>query len=308
MPDSSQIVFVDHPLSNGNAPAWASAWGEDRFGPWVQFRVGDARQKMRWILPGRFTMGSPETESGRDEDEGPQHEVQISEGFWIFDTPCTQQLWQAVMGDNPSRFQSPDRPVEQVSWEECQLFVSRMSERVPDLLLSLPTEAQWEYACRAGTETATYAGDLQILGLNHAPVLDGIAWYGGNCGVEFDLSAGYEIRWDEKQYEFATGGTRSVAKKRPNAWGLYDMLGNVWEWCLDVKRPYTDESVRDPVGPTSAVRVIRGGSWYGPAQFVRAAFRFALDPSIRDYDLGFRCSSSGHEPVKNEGGAGAERS
>src|SRR5512143_4332357 len=107
-------------------------------------------------------MGSPETEPGRWNDEGPQHKVTISKGFWLFDTACTQALWQAVMGNNPSRFTSPDRPVEQVSWNDVQDFLARINERIPGLALDLPTEAQWEYACRAGTDTATYAGGLKI--------------------------------------------------------------------------------------------------------------------------------------------------
>ena len=308
MTSSTPTIFFDHPLSNGNPPLWACAWGDDAFGPWALFRVGDARQKMRWILPGSFRMGSPETEAGRRDNEGPPHDVELSDGFWLFDTPCTQRLWQAVMGENPSRFQAPDRLVERVSWEDCQQFVRRIAELVPGLKLSLPTEAQWEYACRAGNDTATYADDLQILGVNNAPVLDEIAWYGGNCGVEFDLSEG-ESTTDRngKQYEFAKGGTRSVAKKKPNGWGLYDMLGNVWEWCLDGKREYAAVTVRDPCGPqqASADRVIRGGSWYGPALHVRSAFRYWIDPSNRYDDLGFRCSSSGREQGAREGGAGA---
>ena len=216
-------------------PDWASAIGRDGFGLWAEFSLEDVvRQRLRRIPPGRFMMGSPPGEEGRYEKEGPRRIVSIAEGFWLFDTPCTQELWEAVMGDNPSFFRSPIRPVEQVSWDEAGAFVGRLNGMLDGLELSLPSEAQWEYACRAGTTGATYAGDLEIKGQNHALVLDGIAWYGGNCGVDFELTDGYDTSsWPEKQYEFKTGGSHPVAGKAPNPWGLYDMLGNVWEWCLD---------------------------------------------------------------------------
>ena len=131
-------------------------WGIDQYGRWVSFSVpapGDTRvaQRMRWIPPGRFTMGSPDGETDRIGFEGPQHEVTIADGFWLFDTPCTQALWQAVMGDNPSNFQSPTRPVEQVSFDDVQAFMDKLNALVPGIDLSLPSEARWEYACRAGT-------------------------------------------------------------------------------------------------------------------------------------------------------------
>jgi formylglycine-generating enzyme required for sulfatase activity len=218
-----------HPLASGFPPPWASSWGQDRHAPWVAFSVGAVSQRLRWIPPGRFLMGSPEGEEGRFENEGPQCEVTITPGFWIFDTPCTQELWEAVMSVNPSYFRSPTRPVEQVSWDDCQVFVQRLNTRIDGLVLLLPTEAQWEYACRAGTTTATYAGDLKILGQHNAPVLDAIAWYGGNCGVGFELENGFDTtNWREKQHEFTRGGTRPVGLKEPNAWGLHEMLGNVW--------------------------------------------------------------------------------
>ena len=287
---------------DGAVPRWAEAWGSDRYGRWVTFGVDapdGARviQRMRWIPPGRFMMGSPESEVRRWSDrEGPQHEVTIATGFWLFDTPCTQVLWQAVMGDNPSRFQSPPRPVESVSFEQAEAFIRRLNTRLPGLDLELPSEAQWEYACRAGTRTATYAGDLDILGDNNAPVLDAIAWYGGNSGQGFELADGLDSSgWKDKQYPHARAGTRPVALKAPNAWGLYDMLGNVWEWCADMWHrdyrgaPADGAAWVTPARGGAAYRVLRGGSWFNVAAFARAAYRFGNVPSFRDDLIGFRC-------------------
>jgi len=248
--------------------------------------VGEATVRLRWIPPGRFLMGSPETEAGRYGGEGPQREVGIERGFWIFATPCTQEFWEAVMGFNPSRFHSPTRPVEQVSWNDCQKFVELLNDRLEGLVLSLPSEAQWEYACRAGTETATYAGDMEIVGENNAPLLDEIAWYGGNCGVEFDLPDGWDTSvWPQRQHKFKRGGTRLVGLKRPNAWGLHDMLGNVWEWCADAY-----EELGSGESEASADRVVRGGSWINRARLVRAACRNGYDPGNRPGSVGFRCA------------------
>jgi formylglycine-generating enzyme required for sulfatase activity len=147
-------------------------------------------------------MGSPAGEAGRwDDREGPQHEVHIRRGLWLAETPVTQALWVAVMGTNPSRFVSPDRPVEQVSWDDCQGFIEKLNGLVPGLDARLPTEAEWEYACRADTTTATWMGDLDIRGDNDAPLLDGIAWYGGNSGQGFELADGHDsTKWPSKQY------------------------------------------------------------------------------------------------------------
>jgi formylglycine-generating enzyme required for sulfatase activity len=287
-------------------PVWAQGYGYDGFGPFAEVFVGEVKQRFRWAPPGWFLMGSPPGEAGRDPGEV-QHEVELTHGFWIADTPVTQALWQAVMGSNPSRFVHPERPVERVSWDDAQAFIARLNEQQPGLELSLPTEAQWEYACRAGTTTATYAGDLEIVASSNAPVLDAIAWYGGNSGVDFDLAEGQEAYWSEKQYEFSRTGTRIVGLKRPNPWGLYDALGNVWEWCADWFDSYQNTLQADPSGPDrGARRVIRGGSWSNTARNVRAAFRDAYSPDFRYEILGFRLSR-GHAPQPAErpsGGAG----
>jgi len=284
-----------HPLATGCPPDWASGWGQDRYGVFVEFTLQEITQRLRWIPPGRFWMGSPEEEPGRHDNESPRHRVTFSQGFWLFDTPCTQALWEAVMGNNLSRFQSPTRPVEQVSWDDAQTFLSNINEQIPGLNLVLPSEAQWEYACRAGTETAIYTGDLEILGERNASALDPIAWYGGNSGVDFDLADGEDSSgWVGKQYPHTRAGTHPVKLKRTNPWGLYDMLGNVWEWCQDhwhndYQNAPTDGSAWEDL-TLGANRVLRGGSWGNVAGNVRAAFRYQGGPDGHGPDIGFRCA------------------
>ncbi len=281
-------VRTPHPLDQGHPPAWASEWGDDGHGVFVGFTIGGVSQRLRWIPPGRFVMGSPESEAGRLDDEGPQHEVTISRGFWLGETPCTQALWEAVTGENPSRFRSSDRPVEQVNWENCRSFLDDLNQRLPRLEARLPTEAEWEYACRAGTETSTYAGELEILGFNNAPLLDDVAWYGGNSGHDLDLAESVSSGWREQQYPHKKAATRRVRQKKPNAWGLHDMLGNVWEWCADAYGPYSAEAQQDPLNHEGSRRVLRGGSWLEPAQSVRSAVRSARTPGYRYVIRGFR--------------------
>lgn len=270
-----------HPLDEGFAPAWACEWGRDQYGVFAGFAVGQVVQRMRWIASGSFKMGSPHTEAGRFDDEGPQHLVTLTRGFWLADTPCTQALWTAVMGANPSQFQDPERPVEQVSWEDCAEFLRRLRGCGDGRGLRLPTEAEWEYACRAGTQTATWAGNLTLSGHEvRAPELDAIAWYVGNSREGFDLDGGV--------------GTRKVRTRQPNPRGLYDMLGNVWEWCSHWHGSYDEAPSIDPRGPESGTyRVLRGGSWLDQAMGVRAAARLWRDPGDRYSLCGFRLAQ-GH--------------
>lgn len=261
----------------------AAEWGQDvDYGVFMGFGVGPVKQRvvqrMRWIAPGSFVMGSPENEIGRDDDEA-QHRVELTQGYWLADTPVTQALWEAVMETNPSHFKDPKCPVEFVTWDDCQRFITRLNELVPGLDARLPTEAEWEYACRAGTTTATWVGDLQKGQEIRARLLDPVAWYYGN----------------------ADGKTHPVAQKQANPWGLYDMLGNVYEWCADWHAPYDATTLYDPHGPAMGVRrVIRGGSWLGDARGVRAALRFALVPGFRDDSLGFRLAR-GPAPSQGSG-------
>ena len=258
---------------------WAAPAGTDEYGTYAELTVpaegGEVvTQRLRLILPGHFMMGSPAKKLGRLDNEGPRHRVTIGQGFWLFDTQCTQALWHAVMGRNPSAFKSPTRPVENVSFTDVQSFLNRLNGRVPGLNLVLPSEAQWEYACRAGTTEATYAGPMEILGEYNAAVLNAIAWYEGNSG----------------------GGTHEVATKAPNPWGLYDMLGNVWEWCADHWYNSYDGAPDDgsawlDADEGATLRVIRGGSWLGStARGLRAACRAYGGPANRRGNLGFRCA------------------
>jgi sulfatase modifying factor 1 len=286
-----QIDAGIHPLVDGEPPDWASGWGEDRFGIYVDFSLSGVTQRMRWIPPGRFLMGTPGDQEKRWSAESPLREVTIGRGYWLFDTPCTQLLWEAVMGTNPSRFKGPTLPVERVSFHDAQGFLSRINGQVPGLKLVIPSEAQWEYACRAGTSTATYAGEMLIFGKNDAPVLDSIAWYRGNTGFgELDSSG-----WRQEQHAHERAGTHPVGMKTPNPWGLYDMLGNVWEWCADHWHENyfgapSDGSAWIDNEEGDADRAARGGSWSDHAHVVRAASRLFSPSSSGNLFLGFRCA------------------
>ena len=244
-----------------------------------------------WIPQGVFVMGSPEHEEGGQSNEG-QHEVRISQCFWMGKYEVTQGEWMAVMRENPSRFEKCGSrcPVEEVSWEDVQEFIRKLNgqESGRGYRYRLPTEAEWEYAARAGSTAATPGGDLRILGKMNAPVLDGQAWYGGNSGVSY--GGGYACSgWEEKQYESERCGTHPVGQKRANGWGLHDMLGNVWEWTADRYGEYPSGLVTDPRGPsTGSRRVDRGGGWYDSAGSVRSANRSASSPGFRDGGIGFR--------------------
>lgn len=264
---------LSHPLVRGVPPLWAAEWGQDRFGPFVIARFGDVRQRFRWIPSGTFWMGSPEGEVWRSDEEGPQHPVTLTEGLWLADTPCTQELWKVVVGDSPSRFEGPQHPVESVSHEQVtREFLPRLAERF-GFQGSLPTEAQWERACRAGTQGATY--------VDGSP-LGALGWYSRN----------------------SKKSTHPVGQKQANPWGLYDMLGNVLEWCADSPRSYpVDGTTEDPVGE-GASRVFRGGSWGFSARALRAAFRFAHRPGFRNDFLGFRLAR-GQDSAPSEGGGAA---
>ena len=236
--------------------------------------------KMVYIPPGEFMMGSPKSEKGRYSNEK-LHRVRITRGFYMGVTEVTQAQWKKIMDSNPSYFEAcDDCLVENVSWWDVQEFISRLNEIENTDKYRLPTEAEWEYACRAGTNTAYYWGDDKDR-------LDEYVWYGENSG----------------------GKTHPVAQKKPNSWGLYDMLGNVWEWCLDIyTENYPDISVDDPVyigkwvsiyrkgcsyiydtlKDKGANRVIRGGCWFNFPRNVRCASRYRDHPGIRLYSVGFR--------------------
>ena len=233
------------------------------------------RLEMVKIEAGTFMMGSPTGETGRENDEKPHH-VTLTKDYWLGKYEVTQEQWQAVMvGNNPSRFKGGNRPVEQITWNEAKEFCDKLNERYAGKLprgykFDLPTEAQWEYACRAGTTTAYFYGDSSDVNKVN---------YNGNypCG----LGAVKGV------YREQTVDVGSLGYK--NAWGLYDMHGNVCEWCRDGMRTYSDDAVTDPVGPLNgSYRVIRGGSWRYNARFCRSAYRNASSPGARGYNLGFR--------------------
>ena len=268
-------------------PAWADAWSDDRFGLWAEFSVGAVVQRLRWVEPGSYWMGSPDEEralicnKGAEawaRNEAPRHAVRVTSGFWLADSACTQALWLAVSGGNPGHFKGDDAlPVEQVSWDDVQGFLQRLQAGLPEGSDAvLPTEAQWEYACRAGTETPFSFG---------ATLTTAQANYDGNYPYGKAPKGAYRER------------TVPVKSLPPNTWGLYEMHGNVWEWCADDQRDYAgtalpDGALEDPWGPVSqepeAHRAVRGGSWVYHAGFLRSAIRRRYRRGDRYRYLGFR--------------------
>jgi len=211
--------------------------------PW---KVRDRKTGIVMLLcpPGEFMMGSPASEKGRLKNEA-QHSVTITKAFYLSETEVTQEVWQKVMGANPSSFKGASNPVEQVSWNDCQKFCQSSG-------LRLATESEWEYACRAGT-TGAYAGDLASM-----------AWFRDNSG----------------------NSTQAVKQRKPNAWGLYDMHGNVWEWCEDGYAQSASSTQQASTGNDGA-RVLRGGGWDDVASYCRSAGRYFGAPGFTLH-VGFR--------------------
>ncbi len=282
---------------------------------------------MEWVPPGTFTMGSPDAEAGRKNDESPQTEVTLTKGYWLGKTELTARQWKAVMGEslrehvikmlqdetvydfgggqkkkirefmnfNPN---DPDRimanendsiPMYFVSWDDAMEFCKKLtaqekaSGRIPEgYQYILPTEAQWEYACRAGTTTVTFAGPIVIEGRN-APVLNDIAWYGANNSINYY----------GKKLGNSGAGPRNAGEKKPNAWGLQDMPGNIWEWCRDVYAPYPGGKVTDYISAATGIgRVNRGGSWGSGASAERSAGRASNPQPEKSAYRGFRVALS----------------
>jgi formylglycine-generating enzyme required for sulfatase activity len=231
----------------------------------LRFTLGEGIPlELALIQPGSFMRGD---ERG-DAEERPMRKITISKPFYLGKFEVTQEQWKALMGANRSRFPGDKNPVDRVSWEDCQAFIKKLNEKFADsgVSFSLPTEAQWEYACRAGTSSRFAFGD-------EAAQLGDYAWFEDNAG----------------------GKTHPVGEKKPNAWGLYDMYGNVWEWCADwyAEKYYAQSTTSDPLGPASGShRILRGGSWSDGPFYCCCAYRYCLPPWFRVYCYGFRVAAN----------------
>jgi formylglycine-generating enzyme required for sulfatase activity len=228
----------------GNAPS-------DR----IATKTNSIGMKLKLIKAGEFMMGSEKGEK----NERPIHKVKITRPFYIGVYEVTQKQYEEVMAKNPSEFKGPNRPVENVTWDDAVLFCKKLSEK-EGVKYRLPTEAEWEYACRAGTKTEFYCGDRIDVGY---------AWYKTNSEAK----------------------THDVGQKKPNAWGLYDMSGNVYEWCSDwfAKDYYISSPEKDPQGPREGqLRVLRGGAWHNTDGNCSSAYRAGLDHDQGSPDSGFR--------------------
>ncbi len=245
------------PFDSDQAKAHQKAWA-DKLGVPVQI-TNYVGMKLNLIPPGEFAMGSPKSESGHLPDET-QHLVRITKPFYLSSHEVTQEQYEQVMGKNPSYHNGMDKPVDTVSWQDAVEFCGKLSDE-EGVEYRLPTEAEWEYACREGTTTAYSFGD-DVSGLGE------YAWHIGN----------------------SNSTTHPVGGLKPNAWGLFDMHGNVFEWCQDWYGPYESlQVVSDPTGAASGhYRVLRGGAFVDLPRLVRAADRHTDQPGSRYHLIGFR--------------------
>ncbi len=281
-----------HPLASGYPPDWASGWGQDECGVFVEFAVGEVTQRMRWCPPGQFLMGSPITEDERHDGEGPQVEVTFAEGFWLFDTPVANALFDAVMDHMTSATTDTDCPVTEVIWDEAQEFLQRLNALIPGLELRLPSEAEWEYACRAGSRT---------------PFEPTVArQFSGQTITPEEVNYDGNYPYDDAPNDVYWGKTVAVKphRFRPNKWGLWQMHGNVYEWCADIWSDNHEGAAPDGSARQASrrdgesYRVLRGGSWCNDARFCRSAYRAGYAPDNRFGDVGFR-------PARGQQGAQA---
>jgi sulfatase modifying factor 1 len=219
--------------------------------------------KFVWIPPGSFVMGSPKEEVGRFDNETP-HKVTLTKGFYMGVHAVTQEQWQAVMGNNPSNFKDEKNlPVDTVSWDDCLEFIKKLREK-DKKQYRLPSEAEWEYSCRAGTKTPFHFGET---------ISTDQANYNGN------------FTYGDGEKEVYRNKTTPVGSFPANAWGLHDMSGNVYQWCQDWYGEYPQKDVIDPQGPEKGEsRVLRGGSWIGSPVYCRSAYRSRIEPD-RCYDF-----------------------